>query len=117
MPHLSSISFFGDALVTSARAARITAANIANADTPGYKARGLDFQHALEARLQGNEPVQAQYAHGLPMGLDGNNVSLDYESLQAAESATRIRESLTFLKNSTQSLITALRPESSHSGG
>ena len=112
MPALEAINYYGAALQVSGRASNVTASNIANADTPGYKARGLDFNAALEARLNGQQPTQTQYQRGLPMGLDDNNVSLDHESVKSAEQASRTREAMTFLDNSTSSLITALRPES-----
>lgn len=117
MPQLNALNYFGEALQVGARIARLTAANIANADTPGYKARSIDFSHALEASLQGGAPMKAQYVRGLPMGLDGNDVSLGYEAMQAAANATRLRESLAFLKGDTQSLITALRPQANGQGG
>lgn len=110
---LPSLNFFGDALVTGARVAKQVAANIANADTPGYKARGLDFEQALEARLHGDGPVSAQYERGLPTGLDGNDVSLDYESVQSAANSQRMRESLTFMTHDVESLLTALQPQGS----
>lgn len=118
MPQLDSINFYGDALVVCGRVARLIAANIANADTPGYKARGIDFNQALAAQLQDTAgAMPARYERGLPVGLDGNDVSLDYESVQAAANATRLRESLAFLNSDTQSLITALRPQASGTQG
>lgn len=117
MPTLDSINFFGSALEVSARVARLTAANIANADTPGYKARGIDFKSALSAKLNQEAAPAAQYERGLPTGLDNNNVSLDHESINAASNAERMRESLAFLNGSTQSLLTALRPNKGSSGG
>lgn len=118
MPQLTSVNFYGDALVVCGRVARIIAANIANADTPGYKARGIDFSKALAAQLNGTGgEIAAQYERGLPVGLDGNNVSLEHEGVHAAANATRLRESLAFLKSDTQSLITALRPQGGGSQG
>lgn len=111
MPTLSSINYFGAALEVSSRVQRLTAANIANSDTPGYKARGIDFKSALAAKLNNNAAPATLYEHGLPTGLDNNDVSLDYESVQASSNAARMRESTTFLNNSTKSLITALRPK------
>lgn len=111
------VRYFGAALQAGARERRVIATDIANADTPGYKAQGVNFDKALQARLQGANPTPTQYVRGLPTGLDGNDVSLDYESTQAAANATRLRESLTFLKNDTASLITALRPQGNGQGG
>lgn len=117
MPHLASIDYFSAALQASARIQRLTASNIANADTPGYKARGVDFRAALAARQHHEAPVPLQYERNLPVGLDGNNVSVEHESLEAASNARRMRESLTFLNGSTQSLITALQPNKGSSSG
>lgn len=117
MPSLESINYFGAALQASARVQQLTASNIANADTPGYKARGVDFKKALDARLQKDSPPATQYERNLPTGLDGNDVSLDHESVVAASNATRMRESLTFLHGSTQSMLTALRPNKGSSSG
>lgn len=115
--HLGSLNFFGAALHTSARVAKLNAADIANVDTPHYKARGLDFDKALTARLQGQPAVAAQYVRGLPTDLDGNDVSSDYESLQSAANSQRTRESLTFLTEDVQNLLTALNPQGNTSNG
>jgi flagellar basal-body rod protein FlgB len=118
MPHLNFLSFYGSALQVGARTARLHSMNIANADTPGYQARGIDFAEALNARLDGETAATpAQYVRGLPIGLDGNNVSLDYESVQASANAARQRESLACLKRDTEMLITALQPQSNGQGG
>lgn len=117
MSQIGSIGYFGDALQVCAREREVIAADIANADTPGYKARGMDFAAALQARLQGADAPPTQFVRGLPTALDGNDVSLDYESTQAAANATRLRESLGFLKADTGMLITALRPQGSGQGG
>lgn len=117
MPHLTSLNFFSKALEVSGRVSRVIASDIANADTPGFKAKGVNFDQALQARLD-NQPVQqAKFVRGLPTGLDGNDVSLDYEATQSVSNAARERESLTFIKGTTQSLITALRPQGPGNGG
>lgn len=117
MHGLAALDFFSSALLTSARAARVTAADLANSDTPGYDARGLDFDAALTARLSGKAPVDEEYVRGLAMNLDGNDVSLPYEGVQSAADGQRLRESLAFLQMNAQSLLTALNPQGNTAGG
>jgi flagellar basal-body rod protein FlgB len=73
--------------VLSARQKVITS-NIANADTPGYKTRDLDFQSEFENALRGGEPRPVEVT-GLRTQNDGNNVNLDRESRMLAENALR----------------------------
>ncbi|HYW93831.1 MAG TPA: flagellar basal body protein [Gammaproteobacteria bacterium] len=113
MPHVQFLRYYGEALVLDAERARLVASNIANSDTPGYKARDIDFRNALQARLQDPaRPPRVEYRQGLPVGLDGNDVSLPYESVAAARNARRTAATLKFLDQSTQGLIQALRPQS-----
>jgi flagellar basal-body rod protein FlgB len=67
---------------------RLVASNIANADTPGYKTRDLDFQAEFRNLIQGFEPRAAE-VEGLKVRNDGNNVSVDREARLLAENALR----------------------------
>jgi flagellar basal-body rod protein FlgB len=67
---------------------KVVASNIANADTPGYKTQGLDFQSSFLAALDGGSPRATEVA-GLPVKNDGNNVDLDREASLLAENAMR----------------------------
>jgi flagellar basal-body rod protein FlgB len=67
---------------------KVVASNIANADTPGYKTQGLDFQSSFLAALDGGSPRATEVA-GLPTKNDGNNVDLDREARLLAENAMR----------------------------
>jgi flagellar basal-body rod protein FlgB len=63
--------------------------NIANVDTPGYRAKDIDFQGELQRALQGDdagttEPLVREVP-GLVVRPDGNNVSVDRESLLLSE--------------------------------
>ena len=74
--------------LTATRQALITS-NIANVDTPGYRTRDIDFHGELMRALQGNgeettEPVVREVP-GLIARPDGNNVSIDRESMLLAE--------------------------------
>jgi flagellar basal-body rod protein FlgB len=72
--------------VLSARQ-KLVASNIANADTPGYRTRDLDFQTEL-LRAGGGAPEVVEVG-GLKTKNDGNNVSLDREARLLAENAMR----------------------------
>jgi flagellar basal-body rod protein FlgB len=67
---------------------RLVASNIANADTPGYKTKDLDFQFEFMSRIEGAKPRLVE-VDGLTVKNDGNNVSLDRESRLLAENAIR----------------------------
>lgn len=91
--------------------ANLIAANIANADTPGYKAKDINFasayQHALET---GDVSVQPKYLADFPVGLNGNDVSLTGQKIEAIENTGAMTAQVTFLHQSTSDLITALHP-------
>ncbi len=82
----------------------LIASNIANAATPGYKARDLDFRAALAGAtnaIQYRVPVQAT--------LDGNTVELATEQTAFAENAVEYRASLSFLTGRIQTIMAALK--------
>ncbi|MEQ6901945.1 flagellar basal body protein [Nocardioides sp. YIM 152588] len=68
---------------------RVTADNIANLDTPGFRASAVDFESALEtaiARGQLDTPISASTAPTqTPVGENGNNVDLRKESMAAIQ--------------------------------
>ena len=107
----------------------VLAANLANADTPGYKARDIDFRAALaeasgssleirrtqDAHLVGAQrPGQQDLLYRVPMqpAQDGNTVETDRENAAYAENAVRYQAALQFLGGSINSLVTALRGRS-----
>ena len=67
---------------------KLTASNIANADTPGYKTQDIDFQFEFNSLLNGQQPQTIQ-PDGLETKSDGNNVSMDREARMLAENAMR----------------------------
>jgi flagellar basal-body rod protein FlgB len=94
--------------------ASLIADNIANADTPGYKAMDVSFQQALGAQLgdpSGN--AAPLYRSDSTVALDGNDVDLDGERIEASENAEQTQAAATFLHQATSDLITALRPNPS----
>jgi flagellar basal-body rod protein FlgB len=67
---------------------KLVAANIANADTPGYQTKDIDFQAELENQVSGSNPNVLEVA-GLKTKNDGNNVNVDREARMLAENALR----------------------------
>src|SRR2546429_9193052 len=67
---------------------KIVASNIANADTPGYKTKDVDFQFEFMS-LTNDAPPNVVEATGLVVKNDGNNVSMDREARLLAENALR----------------------------
>jgi flagellar basal-body rod protein FlgB len=66
---------------------RVAVSNVANAATPGYKTRDIDFQFEFRSALKG--PPDIVDVPGMKARNDGNNVSLDRESRMLAENAIR----------------------------
>ncbi|MBC7924969.1 MAG: flagellar biosynthesis protein FlgB [Bryobacteraceae bacterium] len=87
---------------------KLTASNIANADTPGYKTKDVDFAAAF-AQAEGTGDIPAVEVSGLSLKPDGNNVSLDRESRNLAESALRFNIATQFLQNQSRMAKVALQ--------
>ena len=73
---------------------RITAVNVANADTPGYKTRDINFAMELASALDNQSleqpaPLQHHEVGGLAVKNDGNDVSLDRELRLLGETVMR----------------------------
>src|SRR5690606_40710711 len=117
------------ALALGARRLEVLAANMANADTPGYKARDIDFRSALreatgaagggrlerthERHLAGRAAASEQLKYRVPNqpALDGNTVDAELEQTAFAEAAVRYQASLDFLAMRIEGLRKALRGE------
>ena len=87
---------------------KLVASNIANADTPGFKTKDVDFQFEYLSLTQGAEPniVDAQ---GLRTKNDGNNVNMDRETRLLSENAIRFNVASTLLKSQIRQLRTAIQ--------
>ncbi len=96
------------------RAQRMTmlASNIANAATPNYKARDLDFAAALQSAETGGS-IDGAVRFRVPMqpSLDGNTVELATEQTAFAENAVAYRTTLAFLNGRIATLSRALKGE------
>lgn len=66
---------------------RVAVSNVANAATPGYKTKDIDFQFEFRSAMAG--PPDIVEVPGMKARNDGNNVSLDRESRMLAENAIR----------------------------
>lgn len=120
-----------DALSLRSRRTELIANNIANADTPHYKAVDVDFRAALaQARsgltTAGLQQTDAQHIGGTGAAglgadvryrmpnqpsLDGNTVEVDREHIAFMDNAIRYQASLNFLNGRIQGLLLALRGE------
>ncbi|PAU87915.1 flagellar basal body rod protein FlgB [Pseudomonas sp. WN033] len=120
------------ALKFRAERSSVLANNIANAETPNYKARDLEFASVLEAQQQGGaQRFQANQTHArhiaaeslidqaaglryrvpLQPAVDGNTVDTQVEQAKFAENAIQFQASFTFLDSKFKGLMTALRGE------
>ncbi len=86
---------------------KLVASNIANADTPGYQTRDIDFQSEFQSSL-GGAPQTVQVT-GLRMKNDGNNVDLDRESRLLAENALRFSVASSLMKSQIQTVRSAIK--------
>lgn len=112
-----------------AKRTAILASNLANADTPGYKAKDIDFKQVLEDRLMGTK-AQLQTTHAghidisdelddfsllyrtpTQPSLDGNTVDTQVENAKYSENTIRYLASLRFLDGKIKSLSSAIRGE------
>lgn len=91
-------------------------ANIANAATPGYKARDIDFAAALRQRSAGagaEAVLAANLRYRVPTmpSADGNTVELSNEQLAFAENAVAYSATLSFVQGRVDTLKRALTGE------
>lgn len=127
----SYLGVHAQALMLESRRTELLASNLANADTPNYKARDIDFKQALAAAgsatgaplaLQttqtghqasdgsasiSNEPG-VQYRVPMAPSLDGNTVDEQLEQSAFAENSVRYQATLTILNSKLRSLMTAI---------
>jgi len=97
--------------------AKLTAANMANIDTPGYRAKGMDFEAEMRGAMANVEagsappPVRVTDVDGLISRPDGNNVSMDREGLNLAEAQLRFRTGVTLLRQENQRILDAIHAD------
>ena len=99
---------------------KLTASNMANVDTPGYKTQGFDFEQEFARQLNdtagatGLEGAQisAEDVDGLVARPDGNNVSMDREGLQLAKSQLQFKLGVQLLKHEFAGVMSAIHMDS-----
>jgi flagellar basal-body rod protein FlgB len=130
----SALSFHQDALRIRGQRQELIAANIANADTPNYKARDIDFNAAMKSAIAGvsqdrfnTSKTSAQHLDGAPSSassgrpgealfrpimqnsVDGNTVDMDVERNQFADNAIRYEASLTMINSELKKMLSAIQ--------
>ena len=107
----------GTALLLRSQRLGLLASNIANASTPGYKARDIDFATALSAAEKPGGSIATavesatEFRMPLQPSLDGNTVELNTEQTKFAENAVAYQTTLSFLNGRIQTLTRALKGE------
>ena len=86
---------------------KLVAANIANADTPGYKTKDIDFQTEFRNAFSGAPPNVVE-VQGLTVKNDGNNVSLDREARLLAENDLRFSIASNLMRGQIRTLKLAI---------
>lgn len=112
---------------------QLLASNIANADTPGYKARDIDFSKTLQNAMSttGTQPsadmrktnpnhlaptrpatiggLEPQYRSTIQGSIDGNTVDMDMERNQFTDNAVRYEAELTIMSQDIKKMLTAIQ--------
>ncbi len=128
----AALGFHQNALRVRSQRQELIAANIANADTPNYKARDLDFKAAMKNAMAGvaNEgfnttKTSAQHLDGLPSSVptaggalfrpiiqgsvDGNTVDMDVERNQFTDNAIRYEASIIMINGQLKKMLAAIQ--------
>src|SRR5580704_3450187 len=105
----------GQYLDLTSKQMSLTAGNMANVDTPGYKTQGFDFEQEMTRQLNSdaeNAPeTQVTAVDGLVARPDGNNVSMDREGLQLAKSQLQFRMGIELLNHEFSGVLSAIHAE------
>jgi flagellar basal-body rod protein FlgB len=115
------LAFHHQALNLRSLRQQVLASNIANADTPGYKARDIDFKAALAAATQppkgepptgapaAASPPQLLYRQMLQPSVDGNTVDMDVERAQFAQNSLHYEANVTMLTHQIRTMLSAIQ--------
>ena len=95
---------------------KLTAANMANVDTPGYRAQGFDFDAEMRKALAGvdaqrTETIDVRQVDGLVSRPDGNNVSMDREGLNLAEAQLKFKTGVALMRLENQRVMDAIHAD------
>jgi|SRR5947209_13785941 len=110
------LNFQSEALKLRSQRQELLATNIANADTPQYKAVDIDFGQALQQAVMpsGNDAAPAAqptvlYRVPNQSSLDGNTVEMDVERAQFADNTVRYEAALRVLNAQIKAMLIALQ--------
>ncbi|MBP6776680.1 MAG: flagellar basal body rod protein FlgB [Piscinibacter sp.] len=124
-----TLDFHGQALALRSERQRLLASNIANADTPGYVARDMNFAQALQqatgalsslpalavsqaghigGAAAGAADATLQYATTSQSNLDRNTVDMDRERASFADNSVRYEATLRFINGHVRTLTSAI---------
>ena len=87
---------------------KLTAANMANVDTPGYQTKDIDFQFELLRPNSTAKPDVIEVPNLLDKS-DGNNVNLDREARMLSETALRFSLASQMLKSEIRTVRSAIQ--------
>jgi flagellar basal-body rod protein FlgB len=93
---------------------KLTAENMANVDTPGYKTQGFDFSKEFSRALDSSTAqlaVKSTEVDGLTTRPDGNNVSMDREGMQLAKAQLEFRAGVSLLKTEYTRMMSAIHAD------
>jgi flagellar basal-body rod protein FlgB len=124
----NALGIHPQALTLREKRSEVLASNLANADTPGYKARDLDFQAVLKQSMPAENTLErTQQGHFSPndrllgatmlyrnpqqASIDGNTVESHIEQAKYAENAVQYQASLNFINGRFSGLMSAIRGE------
>ncbi|KQM96782.1 MULTISPECIES: flagellar basal body rod protein FlgB [unclassified Sphingomonas] len=116
MAENSLFGVHGAALEVRGQRMGVLASNIANASTPGFKAKDIDFRAALSGVEMGGDAdatIGRNTLYRLPLqaSLDGNTVELATEQTAFAENAVAYQTTLSFLNGRISTITRALKGE------
>lgn len=127
MQGITTADALGRYLDLAADQMKLTAGNMANIDTPGYKTQGFDFEAEFAAAVkgdpshaggtgmngaQGGMREKVGDVDGLVARPDGNTVSIDRESLQLAKSQLEFRTGVALLRSEYSRMMSAIHADS-----
>jgi flagellar basal-body rod protein FlgB len=129
----STLEFQGQALSLRAERQRLLASNIANADTPGYVAKDMNFSQALReatgspgllssarvlsgtslghigTAMNSRGPSNLVYSNASQTSLDSNSVDMDRERASFTDNSVKYEATLRFINGSVRTMLDAIR--------
>ena len=134
----NALDFHSKALVLRAERQRVIASNIANADTPGYVGRDINFKEAMNAAMGGSSlslspsapsggsthsrhiamqsstgslggSTRLDYTVQTQPAMDGNSVDLDRERANFVDNSVRYEATLRFINGQSKTILSAIQ--------